>query len=122
MVAAAGFALAACGSGDDGGSSEETSTAGTDPMAAYTECIAEQGIELPEDWSAGFGGGEMPSFDPENAPSDMPTDMPTDMPSGGFGGGGFSAPEGVSDEDWAVAQEACMSTLPQGGGFPGSGS
>ncbi|MCD0443186.1 hypothetical protein LO763_06030 [Glycomyces sp. A-F 0318] len=120
-AAAAGFALAACGSGD-AESSEETASAGSDPMAAYTECLEAQGIELPEDWNAGFGG----SFDPENAPSDMPTDMPTDLPSNmptdmptDMPSGGFSAPEGVSEEDWAAAQEACMNTLPQGGGFSG---
>jgi hypothetical protein len=96
-------------------------------LSAYVSCIEEQGIDLPDDFAEGFGGGgEMPSFDPEDAPSgmpsdmptDMPTDLPSDMPSGGFGGG-FEAPEGVSDEDWQAAQDACAGELPSGGGFPG---
>lgn len=133
LVAAAGLALSACGDDeDDATSSEETSAAvGNDMMSGFTSCVEEQGIELPEDWAGGFGGGgEMPSFDPENAPSGMPTDMPSDMPSdfptdmGGGGGfsGGFTAPEGVSDEDWQAALETCSSELPFGGDFPQDGA
>ncbi|MDN3243123.1 hypothetical protein [Glycomyces tritici] len=50
----------------------------------------------------------------------MSGEMPTARPTGGFGGG-FEAPEGVSDEDWQSAQEACADQLPMGGG-PGSGA
>lgn len=123
---AAGLLLTACGSGveTDENPDESASTSG-DAMSAYVACIEEQGIELPEGWAADLGG-EIPSFDPENAPMDLPTDMPTemsggmpsDMPSGGFGGG-VEAPEGVSDEDWQAAQEACADEMPMGGGFPG---
>jgi hypothetical protein len=126
VLAAAGLTLAACGSGDDAeANSDKSASAGGDMLAAYIACIEEQGIELPDDWTATIGGGG--GFDPENAPSDMPTnmptdmsgEMPTDMPSGAFGSG-FEAPEGVSDEDWQAAQEACSSELPMGGGgFPG---
>ncbi|MQM25792.1 hypothetical protein [Glycomyces albidus] len=122
-LAAAALTLAACGGEDtaDETSDESTASGGGDMLSAYVSCIEEQGIDLPDDFAEGFGGGgEMPGFDPENAPSDMPTDMPTDMPSdmpsGGFGGGGFEAPEGVSDEDWQAAQDACAGELPSGGG------
>ncbi|MFC3495809.1 hypothetical protein [Glycomyces rhizosphaerae] len=132
VLAAAGLALTACGSGSGSGSGDdsesnpdESASSGADMLSGYVSCIEEQGIELPEDWAQGFGGGmpgEMPSDMsggmPSEMPTDMPTDMPTGMPSGGFGGG-FETPEGVSDEDWQAAQEACSSELPMGGGAPG---
>lgn len=131
----AAFALAACG-GDDADATDEATTA-DGQFAAYTACLEEQGIDLPDDWSpfggggmpGGGNGGEMPSGAPTDMPSDMPTgemptgDMPTDMPSGGFGGGGgfggFEAPDGVDEDDWTAATEACADELPQGGGMPG---
>lgn len=131
-LTAAGLLLTACGSGDETEANpDESTSSGGDALSAYVSCIGEQGIELPEDWAADLGGG-MPGFDPESAPTDMPADMPTDrsgemptdMPSGGFGGG-FEAPDGVGDEDWQSAQEACADQLPMGGGpggeAPGSG-
>ncbi|MEU6247945.1 hypothetical protein [Glycomyces sp. NPDC047010] len=123
-LAAAGLMLAACGSDDDGaGTAEESASADGGMLSAYLTCIDEQGIDLPDDWAEGMSGfdpGSLPSGMPTDMPSDMPTDMPTDM-AGGFGGGGFEAPEGVSDEDWQAAQEACADELPAGGGFPGGG-
>ncbi|MDA1361925.1 hypothetical protein O1R50_20020 [Glycomyces luteolus] len=126
VLTAAGLLLTACGSADETEENpDQSASSGGDVMSAYVSCIEEQGIELPEDWAADLGGG-MPSFDPENAPTDMPTnmptdlsgEMPTDMPTGGFGGG-FEAPEGVSDEEWQAAQEACADEMPTDGGFPG---
>lgn len=120
MLAAAGIAMSACSSDDDPeveATTEESAAAGEDFLSGYVECIEEQGIELGDDWMEGFGGGEMPSFDPENAPSGMPSEMPTDMPAGGSGG--IAAPEGVSSEDWQAAQEACADELPFPEGFPG---
>jgi hypothetical protein len=134
------LALAACGDDDADATDEATSD---DPFAAYTACLEDEGIDLPDDWSpfgegGGFpGGGEMPTDMPTGGemPTDMPTgemptDMPTgDMPSGGPGGGGggfggFEAPDGVDEDDWTAATEACAEELPQGGGgsgFPGGG-
>jgi hypothetical protein len=119
-LTAAALVMAACGGEDETDATEESTLGGDGMLSAYVSCIEEQGIDLSEDWAEGFGGGgEMPSFDPENAPTDMPSGMPTDMPSGGFGGaGGFEAPEGVSDEDWQAAQDACAGDFP-GGGAPG---
>lgn len=131
LLATTSLALSACGSGDDAEdepSTEATAEAGPpatgDFLSDYTACLEAEGIELGEDWNAGlgdgFGGGR--GFDPEDAPSEMPTDMefptdmemPTDLPSGGFGE--LEAPEGVSEEDWQAAQDACAAELPTGPG------
>ncbi|WP_091034740.1 hypothetical protein [Glycomyces harbinensis] len=135
VLAAAGLALTACGSGGDTEENpDESAASGGDLMSAYVSCIEDQGVELPDGWAEGLGGGmptdmptdmpgDMSGEMPTEIPSDMSGEMPTDMPSGGFGGGGFEAPEGVSDEDWQAAQEACSGELPVGGGgFPGGGS
>ena len=126
------LALAACN--DDSAATEDESTASDDQFAAYTACLEEQGIELPDDWSpfgegGGMpGGGGMPTGDMPTD-GDMPTggEMPTgDMPSGapgGGGGGGFGgaieAPDGIDADDWTAATEACADQLPQGGGPQG---
>ncbi|MEU6246687.1 hypothetical protein [Glycomyces sp. NPDC047010] len=124
----AAFALAACGD-DDADATDEASSSDTQ-FAAYTACLEEQGVDLPDDWSPFGEGGGMPGGGdggmPSGMPTDMPTDMPTgDMPSGGFGGGGgfggFAAPDGVDEDDWTTATEACAAELPQGGGMPGGG-
>jgi len=130
----AALALAACN--DDSTASEDEATASDDQFAAYTACLEEEGIELPDDWTpfgSGMpGGGEMPTgempTDGEMPTGDMPTDgeMPTgDMPSGGPGGGGFGgaieAPDGVDADTWTAATEACADQLPQGGPMDGGG-
>nr|BFF22586.1 hypothetical protein GCM10025732_05510 [Glycomyces mayteni] len=127
----AAFALAACGD-DDADAGDEASSSSDSQFAAYTACLEGQGVDLPDDWTPFGEGGAMPGGDggmPTGMPSDMPTDlpsdfgtdMPTDMPSGGFGGGGFAAPDGVDEDDWAAATQACADELPQGGGMPGGG-
>ncbi|MEU5871855.1 hypothetical protein AB0A73_09880 [Glycomyces sp. NPDC047369] len=128
----AALALAACG--DDDADATDAASSSDGQFAAYTACLEEQGIDLPDDWSpfgeGGMPGGDggMPSGAPTDMPSDFPTDMPTgdmptgdlptDMPSGGFGGGGgfggFAAPDGVDEDDWTAATEACADELPQG--------
>ena len=104
-------------------SSEDTAATAEDPLAAYTACLTEQGIELPDDWTP-FGQGSTPGQMPEGempADGEMPTgEMPTDMPSGAPGGpGAMTAPDGVDEADWTAATEACADQLPQGGGMPG---
>ncbi|GAA1660962.1 hypothetical protein GCM10009830_02580 [Glycomyces endophyticus] len=132
----AAFALAACG--DDDADAADEAAAADDPFAAYTACLEDEGVDLPDDWSpfgeGGMpGGGEMPSGMPSDGgmptglpTGDMPTDLPTDMPSGGPGGGGgfgtIAAPDGVDEDDWAAATEACAAELPQGGGPGGGGA
>jgi hypothetical protein len=121
---AAGFAaLAPAACGDDSAATEDEAAAADDPLAAYTACLAEQGIELPEDWTpfgAGAmpGGGEMPTGMPGGMPTDgeMPTgDLHSGAPGGGLGGA-IAAPDGVDEDEWAAAAEACADRLPQGQG------
>lgn len=120
VAALAAVALAACG--EDTASTDDETTAAEDLLAAYTACLAEQGVELPEDWTP-FGGmpGEMPTG--ELPTGEMPTDggMPTgDMPSGAPGPGTMAAPDGVDADAWTAATGACADQLPQGGGgMPG---
>lgn len=119
-IAVLGLA-AACGSGDD--TTDQTGSGdGTSGFAAYTACLKEQGITLPE----GFGqqGQGRPSGAATARPSGMPSARPTVRPSGqpgGFGGpgGGMRAPDGVDAEKWQQAQQACAAVRPSGG--PGGG-
>ena len=102
--------LTACGDGAEGTSATGDGQGG---FAAYQECLAQQGITLP---SRGQQG--------EPPPSGIPRAMPEGEgapPSGPPGGGGFGGfmPEGVDQETWQKAQEACASVRPSGG--PGGG-
>ncbi|GAA1736053.1 hypothetical protein GCM10009681_03170 [Luedemannella helvata] len=107
--------LTACGDGDEGTSATSDGQGG---FAAYQECLAQQGITLP---SWGQQGQPPPSG------SRVPRAMPEGggAPPGGAppGGGGFM-PEGVDQETWQKAQEACAPVRPSGGpgGFGGDNS
>ena len=85
-------------------------------MTAYRDCLADNGVTLP-DFAGGGNGG--PSGFPSGMPTDMPSGMPTGAPpSGGPAGGGFPGgglPEGVDQETFDAAQAACASLAPQGG-------
>ncbi|PZF94447.1 hypothetical protein C1I93_16630 [Micromonospora endophytica] len=123
------FAAAGCGgsdSADDTGSSSEGNEQST-AFSAYVDCLREQGIEVSDTMPT---GGTRPdgSGRPSGMPSGMPTDRPSGTPSPGAsggpggpggqggrpGGGGFGnlRPEGVDDETWQQAQQACQSVLP----------
>lgn len=139
----AALALAACGSDDEADASDSSSS--DDQFASYIQCLEDEGIDIPDGWSPfGDSGSEMPTdmasgeMPTDMASGDMPTDMasgemPTDMasgdmPSGGMGGGGMNieAPEGVDEDDWSAATEACSSELEEAmgemsGGFNGGG-
>ncbi|MEV4621544.1 PT domain-containing protein [Asanoa sp. NPDC049573] len=65
-----------------------------------------------------------PSGRPTAFPSGRPTTFPSGRPGGrGFPGGGFGGmrPQGVDEQTWQKAQEACASLLPTGrpAGEPG---
>jgi hypothetical protein len=119
---AGALALAACGS------SAPSDAAGTDDaLAAYRQCMAENGVTLPEGPggtppsgmpSGGPGAGEegQPGEPPEGAPSGMPSDRPSGEPPSGAPGGG--APAGVDSEAFAAAQQACADLAPEGLGGP----
>jgi hypothetical protein len=102
---------AACGGGSDApdaGNGGGTGDAGG--FAAYTECLAENGVTLTMP-SEGAGGRP-----PGGArPSGMA------RPSGGARppGGGIGKPAGVDDATWEKAQSACASVRPSG--MPGGG-
>ncbi len=126
------LALAACSSGgsDDTSSSAAASPAasaaaggggtggpGGADFAAYRDCLAQNGVTLPD--FGGNGGGTPPSGMPTGAPpSGMtpPSGMPSGGPDGGGpNGGGMQLPEGVDQATWDAAQQACASVAPQGG-------
>ncbi len=121
--------LSACGgssstdSSTDSAAAAATSSAtgaavpGGADMTAYRDCLAENGVTLPD--GVGGGNGGPPSGFPSGMPTDMPSGMPTGAPpSGGPAGGGFPGgglPEGVDQETFDAAQAACASLAPQGG-------
>ena len=126
------LALAACSSsGSDTSSSPAATSAqaaspaagsggGDSAFAAYRDCLAQNGVTLPEGgFGGGQGGGTPPSGMPTGAPPSGMT-PPSGMPSGGPDGGpGMQLPDGVDQATWDAAQQACASLRPQGG--PGSG-
>ncbi|WP_431924731.1 hypothetical protein [Micromonospora wenchangensis] len=109
--------LAACGGGSDDDPPSDAGGAGN-PFAAYQECLRNNGVTLPT---------MDPSRRPRDArPSGLPSGFPTARPSGfptgsadpsrragrGFPGGG--RPEGVDEQTWQKAQQACASVRPSG--------
>lgn len=122
--------LAACGTSTDttaAASDAGTSTgapaaqgSGGEPsdsaMAAYTNCLSENGVTLPERPTRGGGapdgsGGTPPSGAPA-APEDGGRDGGPGGGPGGPGGTPGEAPEGVGADTWAAAQEACAALAP----------
>jgi hypothetical protein len=92
-------------------------------MAAYTSCLAENGVTLPERPARGSGaqqGGTPPSGAPTAGDGG-----PGGGPGGpGAGGGPGTAPEGVDADTWAAAQQACadLAPTPPDGGGPAASS
>ena len=72
-------------------------------MAAYTSCMAENGVTMPE---PGDGGGAPPP-DGGTPPTGEPPTGGQDGP-----GGGGQAPEGVDEATWEAAQQACADLAP----------
>jgi hypothetical protein len=122
------LALAACSSGGSGDTSSSAAAsptassaaggsgtagggAGAD-FAAYRDCLAQNGVTLP-DFGGNGGGGVPPSGMPTGAPPSGMT-PPSGMPSGGPNGGGMQLPDGVDQATWDAAQQACASVAPQG--------
>jgi hypothetical protein len=105
-VAVAGL-TAACG-GSSGTPAAAASPSGN-TFAAYTQCLARNGVVLPS-----F------SANPRASRSPRPSDRPS---GGGGGGGGFGggfllgnqAPAGVDQATWDKAMQACASVRPSAG-------
>ncbi len=112
LAAAAVLALAGCGA------DATPAAAGDTSLAAYRDCLGKQGITLPSA-PAGFAGRA--SGRPSAFPSGRPSGRPTSFPSGRPGGFGGMRPEGVDEQAWQKAQEACASVRPTAGaGMPGN--
>ncbi|WP_052397950.1 hypothetical protein [Streptomyces sp. NRRL F-5123] len=112
VLASGALLLAACSSSGGSGSSDAKGTtsasasstaSGAADMAAYRDCLAKNGVQLPS-FSPGAGR-------PSGRPSGMPSGRPTDGKGfrGGFPGfGGASA-----DPKTQKAMQACESLRPQ---------
>ena len=124
VASAAVLLAAACGGGDSSGGGNGGSSGGdqNNAFAAYTQCLAKNGvtITLPSrgprtGGSRGPGegyGGTRPSA----RPSGFPRPSGSFSGRGGFPGGGmFQKPEGVDDATWQKAQAACASVRPSFG-------
>jgi hypothetical protein len=120
-LAVMGFAAACGGSGGD--------NQGTPAAANFADCLRQHGIALPTGRASGFPTARPDAF-PSGRPSGFPGGRPTARPSGGFGQGqgqgqgqggfgNFQRPEGVDEQTWQKAMEACNSLRPSG--FPGRG-
>jgi hypothetical protein len=89
-------------------------------MQAFTSCLAENGVTLP---NAGKGGGTRPSggAHPSGAPH-----APGTPPAGASGAAGATppVPQGVDPAAWNTAMQACGNLAPanfgKGGGAPGA--
>jgi len=120
LAAPAVLALAGCGS------DATPAAAGDTSLAAYRACLGKQGITLPSA-PAGFAGrasgrpSSRPTAFPSGRPSGFPSGRPTSFPSGRPGRFGGMRPEGVDEQTWQKAQEACASVRPTAGaGVPGN--
>jgi hypothetical protein len=104
--------LAACGSSPVAGSSTSSTTSkssGTASTAAYTNCLKQHGVTLPN-----FGNGSGP---PGEGGGSIPSGTPPSFGSGGSapGGGSFA-----NNPKFKKAAAACKSLQPSGGfGGPG---
>ena len=127
LIALAVGALAvACsgGSGTPSPAANAQNSAGG--FAAYTACLAQNGVTLPSR-GAGFGngGGQFRSGQPRPSRSPGETRGPGGFGGGGFGGGGFlgtQAPAGVDQATWDKAMKACNGLRPTAGPSGGAGN
>ncbi|MFI0717809.1 hypothetical protein [Streptomyces sp. NPDC021224] len=112
VLASGALLLAACSSGGGSGSSSDAKSStgtsasatasGAADMAAYRDCLAKNGVQLP-------------SFSPGARPSGRPSGMPSGRPTDGKGfRGGFPGFGGASaDPKTQKAMQACESLRPQ---------
>ena len=109
----------AAGCGGSSGTPPASAPSGANGFAAYTECLAKNGVVLPSESGNPRGGnGTRSSTRPSARPSGG---------TGGGGGGGFGGfafgnqpPAGVSQETWDKAMQACSSVRPSFGGNGGA--
>ena len=111
LVSCVPLVLAACGSSAAGSSTSSTTSksTGTATLAAYTNCLKQHGVTLPN-----FGNGSGP---PGGGSGSIPSGTPPSIGSGGSppAGGNFA-----NNPKFQKAAAACKSLRPSGGfGRPG---
>jgi hypothetical protein len=110
VLAALGLLAAGCGGSPNAAPAAPTGPTG---FAAYTACLARNGVTLPSNTRPSRGPGG----------SGRPPGQAGGGPGGGGQRGGFGnqPPAGVDDATWQKAQTACASVRPTGGpgGFGG---
>lgn len=100
-----GVLAAGCG-GSSGATPTPTTQAG---LEAYTACLAQNGVTLPQT-SRGPGASGRPTARPSGGGQGG-----GGRPGGGGGGLGTQAPAGVDQATWDKAQTACASVRPTAG-------
>jgi len=112
LLGAAAVAGLAAGCGGSSGTPPANAAAnGGNGFAAYTQCLARNGVVLP---SASARADRTGGVRPSNRPSTRPSGGTGN--GGGFGGGGFAfgnqPPAGVDQATWDKAMQACASVRP----------
>jgi len=121
-AAVAGLA-AACGGSSATPPANAAGNGGNNAFAAYTECLAKNGVVLP---SASARPDRTGGVRPSNRPSARPSGGTGN--GGGFGGGGYGGffgnqpPAGVDQATWDKAMQACASVRPTFGAGGGNNS
>jgi hypothetical protein len=126
-LAAVGALAAGCG----GSSGDATTPAAATGFEAYTACLAQNGVTLPQTSRSPGTGQRSPGASGRPRPSGSVGDGQAGGgqqggggQGGGFGGGGggfgggflgTQAPTGVDQAAWEKAQKACESVRPTGG-------
>jgi hypothetical protein len=111
----------AAGCGGSSATPPASAPSGANGFAAYTECLAKNGVVLPSA-SANPRGTRNGT-----RPSTRPSDRPSGGTGNGGGGGGFGGfafgnnpPAGVDQATWDKAMQACQSVRPSFGGNGGA--
>jgi hypothetical protein len=119
LVGAAAVAGLAAGCGGSS-AAPPANAAGGNGFAAYTQCLARNGVVLPSlsaNPRADRTGGVRPSGRPSNRPSGG---TGNGGGFGGFAGFGNQPPAGVDQATWDKAMQACASVRPSGGAGGGA--
>ncbi len=119
--------LAACGSSDSSASSAESPAVSSSPTPAPTSTTSGQPSEADREALRTCLAGKgitLPSRDPNaSAPSGMPTSAPTGQPQGSQGlpggGAGPQLPDGVDQQAFQDAMQACGGRMGAFAGGPG---
>ena len=121
LLGAAAVAGLAAGCGGSSGTPPANAAAnGGNGFAAYTECLAHNGVVLPSS-SANPRADRTGGVRPSNRPSTRPSGGTGN--GGGFGGGflfGDQPPAGVDQATWDKAMQACASVRPSFGANGGA--